>query len=74
MPVYTFLEKLALEGKHIIPFATHEGSGVGRSEADLKALLSGCEVERAFGLFGHEVDKSKVKVVAWLHSLGFIKA
>ncbi len=36
MPVFTFLEDYDLAGKTIAPFCTHEGSGMGRSVADIK--------------------------------------
>ena len=36
MAVFTFLESIDLAGKVIIPFCTHEGSGMGHSEEDLK--------------------------------------
>jgi len=32
MPVYTFLEAHQYEGKTIIPFCTHEGSGLANTE------------------------------------------
>ncbi|MEN6333890.1 MAG: flavodoxin, partial [Phycisphaerales bacterium] len=34
MPVYTFLESYEFAGKTMVPFCTHEGSGMGRSEQD----------------------------------------
>ena len=40
MPVFTFLERFDFTGKTIKPFCTHEGSGLGRSEADLRRLVS----------------------------------
>lgn len=43
-PVFTFLEEYDFEGKTIIPFCTHEGSGLGRSESDLKESLPGSTV------------------------------
>lgn len=36
MAVFTFLEQFDWSGKKIYPFVTHEGSGFGRSENDLK--------------------------------------
>lgn len=38
MAVDTFLESYDLSGKTIIPYSTHEGSGMGHSEADLRRL------------------------------------
>lgn len=42
MPIFTFLSENDLSNKKIIPFATHQGSGLGRSVEDLmKAVPSG---------------------------------
>ncbi|HEX3010705.1 MAG TPA: flavodoxin, partial [Syntrophomonadaceae bacterium] len=38
MPVFTFLEEYDFSGKTIIPFCTHEGSGLGHSEKDIAKL------------------------------------
>jgi len=38
MQVFTFLEHFDFNGKTICPFCTHEGSGIGRSEADINII------------------------------------
>ena len=38
MQVFTFLEHFDFNGKTICPFCTHEGSGMGRSEADINII------------------------------------
>lgn len=38
LPVFTFLEEYDFAGKTIIPFCTHEGSGMGRSEKDIARI------------------------------------
>ena len=38
MPVFTFLERYDFSDKIILPFCTNEGSGMGRSEDDIKKL------------------------------------
>lgn len=40
MPVFTFLERYDFSGKTILPFCTHEGSGMGHSEHDYPKGLS----------------------------------
>lgn len=47
MCVFTFLERFDFTGKTICPFCTHEGSGMGRSEADIKRLCPGADVKKA---------------------------
>ena len=43
MAVFTFLESYDFSGKTIIPYCTHEGSGMGSSERDIKKALSECK-------------------------------
>jgi flavodoxin len=38
MAVFTFLESYDFSGKTIVPYCTHEGSGLGSSERDIKKL------------------------------------
>lgn len=35
MPVYTFLESVDLAGRTVLPFCTHEGSGLSGTERDI---------------------------------------
>lgn len=46
MPVFSFLNENNLSGKKIIPFATHQGSGLGRSVSDLIKAVPEGNVER----------------------------
>ena len=39
MAMFTFIENNNLDGKTIIPFSTHKGSGLGSSVSDLKTAL-----------------------------------
>ena len=43
-PVATFLAAHDFTGKTLIPFMTHEGSRMGRSEADIRRLCPGATV------------------------------
>ena len=46
MPVFTFLNENNLNGKKIIPFTTHQGSGLGRSVEDLIKVVPDGEIEK----------------------------
>ena len=70
-PVFTFLEEYDFEGKTIIPFCTHEGSGLGRSESDLKESLPGSTVLDGLAIRGRNVSNSEADIIAWLQELGF---
>jgi flavodoxin len=43
MAVFTFLESYDFSGKTIVPYCTHEGSGMGSSEQDIKKA---CHMQR----------------------------
>ena len=69
MAVFTFLEHFDFNGKTIHPFCTHEGSGMGSSERDLKRICAGATVERGLSIRGCEAAKSGEKVAAWAKGL-----
>ena len=52
MCVFTFLASFDFTGKTILPFCTHEGSGLGRSEADIRRLCPGARVGRGLAILG----------------------
>lgn len=56
MGVFTFLESYDFSNKIIIPIATHEGSGFGASEVDLRRLLPNSDIKEGTAIFGSEVD------------------
>jgi len=68
MPVFTFFEEYNLSGKVIIPFCTHEGSGLSRSVKDIEKLNPDSEVLKALALKGGSVKapSSRKSVETWL--------
>ena len=42
MSVWTFLEEKDFTNKKVLPFCTHERSGLGKSESDIKKIDSWC--------------------------------
>lgn len=66
MPVFSLLERLDFANKVIKPFCTHEGSGMGRSEEDLKRLCKNGELKNGLAIQGSSVWKSKDKVQKWI--------
>ena len=69
MPVWTFLEGKDFTDKKILPFCTHEGSGLGKSESDIKKLTSGAEVLKGLAINGSEVNSSEEKIREWLEEV-----
>ena len=69
--MFTFFSKYDLDSKTIIPFTTHEGSGLGRCVKDVKRLYPKASVKGEFSMYGHEVRSGKKEVEKWLKNLGF---
>lgn len=69
--MFTFFDKCDLNGKTIIPFSTHEGSGLGSVVSDLKKLYPKATVSGAFSIYGHETRGDLSKVDKWLKGLGY---
>lgn len=66
MPVWTFLEKHDFTGKTILPFCTHEGSGLGTSEADIKKLTN-ADIRKGLAIHGSNVEQSSQVIKSWLN-------
>ena len=67
MEVYTFLSHYDFNGKVIIPFSTHEGSGLGNSVNDIKKLVPNAEIKDGLAIRGSDAKNSKSKIVSWLN-------
>ena len=74
MAVYTFIEKHNWEGKIVIPFTTHEGSGLSSVPHNLQQA-TGAKMAQGLAIYGHEAqnkqDSARQKVNKWLNELGF---
>ena len=75
MIVYSFLDKAKIDGKTILPFCTHEGSGLGSTARKLAAAYPKAKVElKGLSLYGHVAQKEpeavKSAVAKWLKQLG----
>lgn len=71
MAMFTFLESYDFAGKTVIPFCTHEGSALGRSERDIAELVPEAELLEGLAIRGSNVDRAEDDVVSWLEDLGF---
>ncbi|MCR5084239.1 MAG: hypothetical protein K6A65_01895 [Succinivibrionaceae bacterium] len=73
MLVYTFLESHRWEGITVLPFLTHGGSGVGRTQHEIGQAAKGARVLRALPMLGevaqrHPEERRRL-VRAWLESV-----
>lgn len=75
MCMYTFVESHDWNGKKIIPFCTHEGSGAGRTESTLKRLMKGASVTKPLSMYGSTAQNRRIdaekEISIWLNALGF---
>ncbi len=72
MAVFTFLESYDFSGKTIIPYCTHEGSGMGSSERDIKKLCPNAKVLSSLAIRGGSVNKADQDVANWLKKLSLL--
>lgn len=75
MPVYTFIERHDWQGKNVIPFCTHEGSGLSNTEKYIAEACKGATVGKGLAMRGttaqNSREQAKKSVLAWLERAGF---
>ncbi len=67
--MFTLFKDINLDGKTIIPFTTHEGSGLASCAKDVRKAFPKANVTGEFSIYGHEVRSGKAKVEKWLKGL-----
>ena len=68
MPVFSLLEPLDFRGKRVMVLMTHEGSGLGGSERDMKKLCRGAKFGKALAIQGGAAGQAESTVAAWARS------
>lgn len=71
MPVMHFLESYDFTGKTIIPYCSHEGSGLGRSITDLTVLCPDSVILDGLAVRGRDTANAQTQVDDWLASAGY---
>lgn len=75
MPVHTFIDKHNWNGKTVIPFCTHEGSGLGSTEAIMAKACKGATLLKGLAVQGsvaqNQRNEARESVDSWLNELGF---
>lgn len=66
MAVYTFLESADFSGKTILPFCTHEGSGLGSSVQDIQRLCPYAKVFEGLAITGRIVSRCDKDLENWI--------
>ena len=67
--MFTLFRDINLDGKTVIPFTTHEGSGLASCVSDVKAAFPKATVKGEFSIYGHEVRTNRAKVEKWINRL-----
>ena len=67
--MFTLFKDINLDGNTVIPFTTHEGSGLANCVSDVKKAFPKANVTQGFSIYGHEVRTGKAKVEKWIKSL-----
>lgn len=72
MAVFTFLESYDFSGKTIVPYCTHEGSGMGSSERDIKKFCPSSNVLSGLAIRGSSSSSADKDLEKWLKELDLI--
>ena len=67
--MFTLFKDINLDGKTVIPFTTHEGSGLANCASDVKRAFPKATVTPGWSIYGHEVRGGKAKVEKWLKTV-----
>ena len=74
MVCYTFLEKHDLSGKTIVPFCTHEGSGLSGTDGNIKRLYKNITMKTALVMRGataqNQRKDAEKQIDDWLKKVG----
>ena len=68
MAVFTQLEKVDWQGKKVMALMTHEGSGLGSCERDLKRICAGASFGKGLAVHGADASRAEKEVAGWAKS------
>lgn len=75
MIMYTVFENNDFSGKTLIPFSTHEGSGLSGFDKKLEAVCPDSTIGKGLAIQGNDAqnnqEKTRETVNSWLSELGF---
>ena len=69
MPMYTFIESYNFDGKTVIPFTTHRGSGMGDVREEIENLMPNANVKQGFAVNGDSAANAKDEILKKLESV-----
>lgn len=65
-PMFTELKRLDFEDKIIMPFSTHEGSGLASIVSDIKKYAPNANIKSGLAIVGSKVYEAKGQVESWI--------
>lgn len=68
-PVRAFLGAYDFSGKALVPFCTHEGSGLGRSVGDIARLCPGSALLDGLAVRGRDAKQAAGEISGWLRKV-----
>lgn len=75
MALYTFIERHRWQGKTIIPFVTHEGSGFGGTDRRVAAACKGANALNGLAIDGTSAQamspQTRRTIASWLGRVGY---
>ena len=77
MIVYNFLESYDFDGKVIVPFCTHGGSGLAQTESTIAELCPNAVLMDGLAIAGttaqNDREAARLNVIEWLKEGDFIE-
>ena len=74
MCIYTFIESQGWSGKNVVPFCTHEGSGLSGTESTIRSICKGATVAKGLAVQGKTAQNNRTAarkaVQDWLKKIG----
>lgn len=71
MIVRTFMDGVDLNGKNVVPFTTHKGSGMGSAQNQVEKQYPDANVLEGIGIEGEQAENSQKEVDQWLSKIGY---
>ena len=69
MAMYSFFDEYDFNGKVIIPFSSHGGSGFSGTPAEIRRLEPGAQVRSGYTVDREDVADDKENLKSWVNSL-----
>lgn len=69
MAVFSILERYNFAGRVIMPFTTHEGSGLGECVRELERVARGADVKKGLAIYGSNVADARNDVENWIKDI-----